>query len=210
MQTKLKNKVGIWDSHIDRIEKIQKHTQRSVKELNNFFKKINKTKIADDTNKIYSCFHGHVESITQNNIAIVKLIHDLIEYLVSINQLNPENIKQSPQVDHTLGVLTGYELFRLKQYAKILDEDEATNKRIIYSIKRLEDGYLSRGYNIKDYTGDEFAIENNLKVVNRIEDPDLKEGQKIITRMIKPTIYYKDIVLKPGEVEIKAGTSKGK
>lgn len=210
MKDKMENKVAMLDSHIDRIDHIQKDIQKSAKELNKFFKKINKTKITDDINKVYGCFHQHVERIDQNILAIGNLMQDMTKNLISINQLNPENIKQSPQVDHTLGVLTGYELFRLKQYAKILDEDEATNKRIIYSIKRLEDGYLSRGYNIKDYTGDEFAIENNLKVVNRIEDPDLKEGQKIITRMIKPTIYYKDIVLKPGEVEIKAGTNKGK
>ena len=45
---------------------------------------------------------------------------------------------------------------------------------------------------------------------DRIEDPDLAEGKKIIARMIKPTIYYKDVVLKPGEVEIKTGTKKEK
>ena len=53
-------------------------------------------------------------------------------------------------------------------------------------------------------------ILKNLKVVNRIEDPDLAEGKKIIARMIKPTIFYQDIVLKPGEVEIRTGTKKEK
>ena len=76
------------------------------------------------------------------------------------------------------------ELFRLIQYSQILNEDDAANKRIKYSVKRLEDGYLSRGYKIEDYTGKDFVIETNLKVANRIEDENLAHGKKIIARMI--------------------------
>ena len=67
-------------------------------------------------------------------------MNDLIKSMSKINEFNIESVSDSPKVDHTLGVLSGYELFRLIKYSQILNEDDATNKRIKYSVKRLEDG----------------------------------------------------------------------
>tara|TARA_B100000315_G_C14494803_1_gene549406 strand:- start:503 stop:1141 length:639 start_codon:yes stop_codon:yes gene_type:complete len=211
LKKKISSEVGIFDSEINRIDQIQKDIADSSKELKRFFKKLSKSKKLDDINKIYGCFHNHVKRIDQNFGVIKNGMNNLVEILYAINNINTDSIqKSSPKVDHSLGVITGYELFRLKQYSKILNEEDTTNRRIIYSVNRLEEGYLSRGYKIEDYTGDDFVIEKNLKVVNRIEDENLAQGKKIIARMIKPTIYYKDVVLKPGEVEIKTGTKKEK
>jgi hypothetical protein len=210
LKKKISSEIGIFDSQINRIDQIQKDIAYSSKELKRLFKKFNKSKKLDDINKIYGCFHSHVERIDQNIIVIANGMNDLLKSMSKINEFNIKNVGDSPKTDHTLGVLTGYELFRLIKYSQILNEDDATNKRIKYSVKRLEDGYLSLGYKIEDYTGDDFFIEKNLKVVNRIEDENLAQGKKIIGRMIKPTIYYKDVVLKPGEVEIITGTKKEK
>ena len=210
LKKKISSEIEIFDSQINRIDQIQKDIAYSSKELKRLFKKFEKSKKLDDINKIYGCFHSHVERIDQNIVVIGNGMNDLIKSMSKINEFNIKNVGDSPKTDHTLGVLTGYELFRLIQYSQILNEDDATNKRIKYSVKRLEDGYLSRGYKIEDYTGDDFVIEKNLKVVNRIEDENLAQGKKIIARMIKPTIYYKDVVLKPGEVEIITGTKKEK
>ena len=76
----------------------------------------------DDINKIYGCFHSHVERIDQNMVAIGNGINDLFKSMYKINEFNIESVSDAPKVDHTLGVLTGYELFRLIQYSQLLNE----------------------------------------------------------------------------------------
>jgi hypothetical protein len=201
---------GIFDSEINKLIQVQKDIQKSTKELNKLFKNFSKSKKIDSINNVYKCFHEHVERIDKNIYLIANSMNDIIKNMNMFNNSKLTSLDELTKADHTLGVLTGYELFKLIQYSKILNEDDSNNKRIQYSIERLKDGYNSRGYKLKDFTGEDFVIENNLRVINRIEDKNLKHGKKIISRMIKPTIYYKDVVIKPGEVELSTGPKKEK
>ena len=165
-------------------------------------------------NKLFSCFHNHVERIDQNYGPIVKHFNKLAEgmYTIQKDMVNFSNEKttNSIAVDTKLGVATGYELFKLKRYIVLLDDEDSTHKRIKYSIKRLEESFHDRGFRMEEYEGEEYQIEKNLKVVSRIEDETLLEGKKIISRMLKPTIFYKDKVYKIGEIELKIGTKKNR
>jgi len=201
---------GIFDSQINKLIQVQKDIQKSTKELNKLFKKFSKSKKIDSINNVYTCFHQHVERIDNNILLIDNTMSEIIKNLKMFTNSKLASLGELTKADHTLGVLIGYELFKLIQYSKILNEDDTNNKRIQYSVERLKDGYNSRGYKLKDFTGEDFVIENNLRVINRIEDKNLKHGKKTISRMIKPTIYYKDVVIKPGEVELTTGTKKDK
>ncbi len=201
---------GIFDSQINKLIQFQKDIQKSTKELNILFKKFSESKKIDSINDVYKCFHKHVERIDSNILFINDIISEIINNMKKFTDSKLASLNEPTKADHTLGVLVGYELFKLIQYSKILNEDDTNSKRIQYSVERLKDGYNSRGYKLKDFTGEDFVIENNLRVINRIEDKNLKYGKKIISRMIKPTIYYKDVVIKPGEVELSTGSKKEK
>lgn len=201
---------GIFDSQINKISQIHKDIQKSTKELNKLFKKLSKSKKIDSMNDVYKYLHKHFENIDKNILFINNGMSEIINNMTIFADSKLASLDELTKTDHTLGVLMGYELFKLIQYSKILNEDDTNNKRIQYSVERLNDGYKSQGYKLKDFTGEDFVIENNLRVINRIEDKNLKHGKKIISRMIKPTIYYKDIVIKPGEVELSTGTKKEK
>ena len=194
-----KNKIFNSDlNQLDQLDQIQKNIEKTADEIKSTLKIFKENKIDNKVNELYECFHNHIAQIHNN-------IQTLNHLLYNMNEL-----KNPTKNNHELGLILGFELFRLKKYVETLDKDDSTNKRIVHSIKRLEESFLSQGYRIKDYTNDKFIIENNLKVVNRIEDKNLKKGSKIITRMIKPTIYFNNAVLKAGEVEIKVGIKKGK
>ena len=143
--------------------------------------------------------------------AIFDGMNKVITLIVDVNT-NITNVDQTKnfKVDTKLGVATAYELFRMKKYIVLLDDEDPTHKRIKYSIKRLEDAFHDRNFRIENYEGEEYQVEKNLKVVNRIDDENIPKGKKIISRMLKPTIFYDNKVHKRGEIEIKVGTKTEK
>ena len=116
--------------------------------------------------------------------------------------------KQSSAVSSKLGIITIYELFKLKQYSIFLDLEDPNNKRIQFSIDRLEKGLLESGFSMRDYTGEEFQVEKNYKIVNRYDDTNLKKGKKIISRTIKPAVLYNDKIIRQADIEVKIGTKE--
>ena len=196
---------------ISRLENLKNDIDKSAKELNNFFKEFKKNKISTDINNLFGCFHQHVERIDKNMPAIIEGMNKVITLIINVNT-NVTNLDSAEnyKVDTKLGFVTGYELFRLEKYIVLLDDDDPTHKRIKYSIKRLKEAFHERGFKIEDYEGEEYQIEKNLKVVNRIDDETIPEGKKIVSKTLKPTIFYDNKVRKTGEIELKIGTKKVK
>tara|TARA_B100002052_G_C15721283_1_gene524261 strand:- start:31 stop:675 length:645 start_codon:yes stop_codon:yes gene_type:complete len=199
------------DFELTRLENLKNDINESTKKLNKFFKEFKKNKKTTDIEKYFGCFHHHVERIDKNMPAIFDGMNKVITLIVDVNT-NITNVDQTKnfKVDTKLGVATAYELFRMKKYIVLLDDEDPTHKRIKYSIKRLEDAFHDRNFRIENYEGEEYQVEKNLKVVNRIDDENIPKGKKIISRMLKPTIFYDNKVHKRGEIEIKVGTKTEK
>ena len=72
------------------------------------------------------------------------------------------------------------------------------------SLTRLEEQFNDNGYELIDLVGKTFV--DGLTVEARfVPSDDLQPGEQIITKVIKPQINYKDILIKPAEVEVSTG-----
>lgn len=121
--------------------------------------------------------------------------------------MKKEAIKESSQkandeIDHSLPVKVGTEIYRMRKRIENMDEDIRGLHSLKNALTRLEDEFVRQGYSINDLTGQQYFDGLTVNVINVIEKTDLRPDIQVISRMITPQICYKGIVISHGEVEL--------
>ena len=108
------------------------------------------------------------------------------------------------EADHTLALKVADEIIRIQKNLTRMDEKTKGLKQLIASVKRIQDNFASNGYEIVEMLGKTF--NDGMKVsANFIPDEDLETGQQIITRIIKPQVNYKEIMIQSAQIEVSIG-----
>jgi len=105
--------------------------------------------------------------------------------------------------DHSLPLTLASEIHRMRKRLKIMDDSQGKkvlNKRI----ENLEDTLNEMGYEIIDLEGQKYNEGMSVQA-QFIEDESLGENEKIITKVIKPQINYKDKLIQTAEVQVSQG-----
>ena len=128
-----------------------------------------------------------------------KLIHILEQKLV-IAQQKPQ---QTKEIDHSLPLKLGEEIHRMRKRLKTMEESQGTkvlNKRI----ESLEDKINDMGYKIINLEGKPFNDGMTIQA-HFVVDENLKNGESIIKRVIKPQINFNENLIQVAEVEVAQG-----
>lgn len=113
--------------------------------------------------------------------------------------------EQNPrEIDHSLPIKLGEEIHRMRKRLRTMEESQGT-KVLRRRIESLEDKLNEMGYKIIDLVGRSFNNGMELGKAQFIPDDALKDGERIITRVIKPQINFKDVIIQPADVEISQG-----
>ena len=85
-----------------------------------------------------------------------------------------------------------------------MDEKTKGLKQLAASVKRIQDNFASNGYELVEMLGKQYS--DGMKVTaNFILDEDLGENQQIVTRIIKPQVNYKGVMIQSAEIEVSQG-----
>ncbi|MBC8489491.1 MAG: hypothetical protein H8D45_26025 [Bacteroidetes bacterium] len=140
------------------------------------------------------------EKLENEAIKLDEQIIDLIEKQLSVLELQPQ---QSKEIDHSLPIKLGEEIHRMRKRLKTMEESQGT-KVLDKRIESLEEKLNDMGYEIVNLEGKPFY--EGMTVKGRfIPDENLKDGEEIITRVIKPQIDYKGILVQAADVDISQG-----
>jgi len=140
------------------------------------------------------------EQLENEAIKLDEQIIDLIEKQLSVLELQPQ---QSKEIDHSLPIKLGEEIHRMRKRLKTMEESHGT-KILDKRIESLEEKLNDMGYEIVNLEGKPFY--EGMTVKGRfILDENLKDGEEIITRVIKPQIDYKGILVQAADVDISQG-----
>jgi hypothetical protein len=73
------------------------------------------------------------------------------------------------------------------------------------SVKRIEDNFAANGYEMPDLLNKPY--DNRMKVIvsNTIPDESIENGKEIITKIIKPQVNYKGVMIQAAQVEVSVG-----
>ena len=141
------------------------------------------------------------EKLENEAIKLDEQIIDLIEKQLSVLELQPQ---QSKEIDHSLPIKLGQEIHRMRKRLKAMEESQGT-KVLDKRIESLEEKLNDMGYEIIDLVGRNFDDGMELGKVQFIPDYSLKDGERIITRVIKPQITFNEVIIQPADVEISQG-----
>jgi len=140
----------------------------------------------------------------------IKLDLKLIEVLD--NQLKASkpaeiigNAAEPTTIDHSMPLKVADEIIRINAYANTLDPNSQDAKALKSSIKRLLNTFKASQYEIIDLLGLKYDDGMKVIVVNAIEDKNLKQGEEIISRIIKPLVRFNGEQIQAAQVDISIG-----
>lgn len=139
----------------------------------------------------------------------LKLDNKLIEVLETQLKLKQEE-KQIPsqannvEPDHSLALKVADEIVRIQKNLSQMDSETKGLKQLSASVKRIQDNFVSNGYELVEMLGKEY--NEGMKVIaNFVPSEDLETGKQIITRIIKPQVNYKGQMIQSAQIEVSVG-----
>lgn len=129
-----------------------------------------------------------------------KLIH-LLEAQIKQQSESPEGNGQN-EVDHTLILKVSEEINRIQKNLSRLDDSTKGLKPIEKGIERLINNFAANGYEILNLLHKDFDERMNVDVIQFIDDENIPEGKRIITRVLKPQVNFNNVLIQRAQVEV--------
>lgn len=138
----------------------------------------------------------------------IKLDGQLIKLLDTQMQLmNAERQTSSAkaeEVDHSLALKVADEIIRIQKNLSNMDSETKGLKQLSASVERIQDNFKANGYEMIDMLNKPF--DQGMKVsANFRPDENLKQGEQVITRIIKPQVNFKGVMIQAAQVEVSVG-----
>lgn len=136
-----------------------------------------------------------------------KLVDLLGNQMRLLENQSPPNSKDSSSkvpTDHTFAMRVGEEIHRMRQRLATLPEETKGLKPLLKSLERLEEDFTKQGYELVDLLNKPYFEEMTVKA-RFIPSDDLNVGERVITRVIKPLILFRGVMLEMPEIEVSTG-----
>mgnify|MGYP000350632028 CR=1 FL=1 len=135
----------------------------------------------------------------------LQLDNKRLQTLADSNQNSQNNADNSQSItDHSFAKRVADEIVRMQTNLSRMDESIKGFKQLNASVRKLEQSLNSNHYQLEDLLNKAYDNGMNLQATF-IEDENLKEGESIITRIIKPQINYKGKLIQAAQIEVSQG-----
>ncbi len=112
---------------------------------------------------------------------------------------------KSEEIDHSLALKVADEIVRINKNLSNMDANTKGLKQLSASVKRIEDTFAANGYDMPELLNKPFDARMKIIVANSIADENLKDGEEIITKIIKPQVNFKGVMIQSAQVEVSVG-----
>ena len=135
-----------------------------------------------------------------------KQIQDSQQLTDWLSNQSSENLEQKSggKIDHSFAKRVADEIVRITTNLFRMDDTIKGYKQLAASVRKLEQSLNANHYELEDLLNKPYVNGMNLQV-NFVVDDTLKEGESIITRVIKPQINYKGKLIQVAQVEVSQG-----
>jgi len=161
--------------------------------------------------KRISSNHTNMETQIRNTKASlieegVNLDNKLVNVLEKQLKLQQEKSNAQPSVstadvDHSLALKVADEVIRIQKNLSRMDDSTKGLKQLNSSVQRIQDNFASNGYELVDMLGKEYN-EGMKATVNFVQDENLDDGKRIITRIIKPQVNFNGEMIQTAQIEV--------
>jgi len=142
--------------------------------------------------------------LEEEGVKLDKKLTEILETQLKI--ISSSNSGTEKEADHTLAIKVADEIIRIQKNIDRMDAKIKGLKQLKAAVKRIQDNFASNGYELVEMLGQPY--NEGMKVsANFIPDEDLEEGKHIITRIIKPQVNYKGVMIQSAQIEVSQGQS---
>lgn len=105
------------------------------------------------------------------------------------------------EIDHSLALKIANEIVKLETNLSRMDKTIKGYKQLFACIQRIKDNFKANGYEIVDMLGKTY--HPGIKAaVSFVTNENLQADQKIISRVIKPQVNYKQRMIQAAQIEV--------
>lgn len=157
-----------------------------------------KTGLSDQIKETTNALRGELVKLDDQ---LVKVLDSQLK-LMQNEQRN--SLTRSEEVDHTLALKIADEIIRINKNLSNMDPGIKGLKQLSSSVDRIQDNFKANGYEMVDMLDKPY--DQGMKVsANFRPDENLKPGEQKITRIIKPQVNYKGVMIQAAQVEVSIG-----
>jgi len=107
--------------------------------------------------------------------------------------------------DHSLALKVADEIMRINKNLSNMDQGTKGLKQLSASVKRIEDNFAANGYETPDLLNKHINPGMKVIISNTVPDENLNHGDEVITRVIKPQVNFKGVMIQVAQVEVSVG-----
>ena len=162
-------------------------------------------KLTDNTTKFDDQLETTRKSIHEEHMKLDQKLIEMFESQLKLQKQERE-IDKSPNKneDHTLALKVADEIIRMQKNIDNMPEETKGLKQLSKAIQRIQDSFKVNGYEIVEMLGKTYK-EGMKAAASVLPDENLKKGEQIITRIIKPQVNYNGKMIQSAEIEVSIG-----
>jgi DNA repair exonuclease SbcCD ATPase subunit len=139
---------------------------------------------------------------------ILKLDNQVFWALDIQKNLRKTEQNDSDDIDHSLALKVADEIIRIQRNINSMDPEIKGLKQLDFAVDRIQDTFKENGYEMVELLNKPY--DQGMKVSAKFKsDNTLKQGEQIITRIIKPQVNYNNVIIQEAQVEVSVGKKEG-
>lgn len=158
----------------------------------------------DDVRKAQSSLEQAQENIRKAQEKMqeetIQLDNKLIEVL-SNQPVSAPTTTDEGEIDHSLTLKVADEIVKIEMNLSRMDESIKGYKQLSRGVQRIKDNFKANDYEIVDMLGKPYQAGMKA-AVTFVTDDTLEPGQQIISRIIKPQVNYKQVMIQAAQIEV--------
>lgn len=160
-------------------------------------------KVTDNQSSINESLVRTRRELEQEAIRLDEKLVGVMETQMKIIQeerkVQPES--QNSEQDHALALKVADEIERIEKNLERV-EDQKRIKPLAKALERIRANFQSNGYEIDSLLNQKYDDRMSLDVINFKVDDTLKDGERIISRVVKPQVKYNGVLIQRGQVDV--------
>lgn len=160
-------------------------------------------KVTDNQSSISESLATTRRELEQEAIRLDEKLVEVMETQMKIIQeerkAQPEN--KNGEQDHSLALKVADEIERIEKNLERV-EDQKRIKPLAKALERIRANFQANGYEIVSLLNQKYDDRMSLDVINFKTDDTLKDGERIISRVVKPQVKYNGVLIQRGQVDV--------
>lgn len=158
----------------------------------------------DDVRKAQSSLETAQENMRKAQEKLQEEAMQLDSKLIEIlgkQPIVPPTVASEGELDHSLTLKIADEIIKIEMNLSRMDESIKGYKQLTKGVQRIKDNFRANDYEIVDMLGKPYQAGMKA-AVTFVTDENLEPGQQIISRIIKPQVNYKQIMIQAAQIEV--------